>query len=134
MPRCSCGGTLSVPMSKPRYTAVESQLTISPLKRSASAIPSALLPVAVGPTIATSRGRTARGVTAAMRPRRCTTRAPSAPGTGRPAALATAPSLRAAERGIFVDEEDDGHLHLLVRVLGWKRHRRIRHANRVVRG
>ena len=35
-------------MSKPRYTAVESQLTISPSKRSASAIPSALFPVAVG--------------------------------------------------------------------------------------
>ena len=43
-------------MSKPRYTAVESQLTISPPYRSASARPSALLPVAVGPRIATARG------------------------------------------------------------------------------
>src|SRR3982750_4321413 len=97
-------------------------------------MPSALLPVAVGPTIATSGGRNSPGVTGAMRRRRHTRRAPSAPETGRPAARATALSLRAAERGIFVDEEDDGHLHLLVRVLGWKRHRRIRHANRVVRG
>src|SRR5689334_8472360 len=41
-------------MSKPRYTAVESQLTISPPNRSAIASASALLPVAVGPTTATA--------------------------------------------------------------------------------
>ena len=43
-------------MSKPRYTAVESQLMISPPKRSASASASALLPVAVGPRTATTDG------------------------------------------------------------------------------
>jgi hypothetical protein len=35
---------------------VESQLTISPPKRCASAMPSALFPVAVGPTMASNRG------------------------------------------------------------------------------
>src|SRR5262245_61764389 len=54
MPRRSAAAILSVPMSKPRYTAVESQLTISPLNRSATASASALFPVAVGPRIATS--------------------------------------------------------------------------------
>ena len=44
--------------------AVESQLTISPWKRSARAMPSALLPVAVGPRIATSRGTSERGARA----------------------------------------------------------------------
>ena len=39
-------------MSNPRYTAVESQLTISPRTRSANARDKLLLPVAVGPTIA----------------------------------------------------------------------------------
>src|SRR3954454_24309216 len=58
MPRCSASGTLSVPMSNPRYTAVESQLTTSPPNRCAIAMASALLPVAVGPTIASSRGVT----------------------------------------------------------------------------
>jgi len=47
---------LSVPMSKPRYTAVESQLMISPPNRSASARASALLPVAVDPSTASTRG------------------------------------------------------------------------------
>src|SRR6476469_7606814 len=56
MPRRSANGTLSVPMSKPRYTAVESQLTISPPNRSASASASELFPVAVGPRTATTRG------------------------------------------------------------------------------
>src|SRR3954471_3978778 len=55
-PRCSSIGTLSVPMSMPRYTAVESHATISPPRRLARARPSALLPVAVGPTIARSWG------------------------------------------------------------------------------
>ena len=41
-----------MPMSKPRYTAVESQLMISPRWRSASSMPSVLLPEAVGPRIA----------------------------------------------------------------------------------
>lgn len=59
MPARSEAGTLSVPMSKPRYTAVESQLTISPLNSAASARASALLPVAVGPrTAATNRSAT----------------------------------------------------------------------------
>src|SRR3954447_1593666 len=54
MPRRSAAAILSVPMSKPRYTAVESQLMISPSKRSAIASASALLPVAVGPRTATA--------------------------------------------------------------------------------
>src|SRR3954468_12782027 len=65
MPCCWLTGTLSVPMSNRRYTAVESQLTTSPWKRRASAMPNALLPVAVGPTIATRRGR------AILVPREC---------------------------------------------------------------
>src|SRR5512139_1240704 len=43
-------------MSNPRYTAVESQFTISPPQRSARATASVLFPVAVGPRIATSGG------------------------------------------------------------------------------
>jgi len=54
MPRRSAGAVLSVPMSNPRNTAVESQLTISPPCRSAKASASALFPVAVGPRIAMS--------------------------------------------------------------------------------
>jgi hypothetical protein len=42
-----CVDSLSVPMSKPRYTAVESQLMISPRQRSATVKDSVLLPVAV---------------------------------------------------------------------------------------
>ena len=57
MPRRSAIGTLSVPISKPRYTAVESQLMISPPRRRASSMPSALLPVAVGPRMARIGGR-----------------------------------------------------------------------------
>src|ERR1700687_984606 len=56
MPRRSDRAILSVPMSNPQYTAVESQLTISPRYRSASARASALFPVAVGPRIATTAG------------------------------------------------------------------------------
>src|SRR3979490_2151710 len=56
MPRRSATAILSVPMSKPRYTAVESQLMISPPNRSASASASALLPVAVDPRTATTSG------------------------------------------------------------------------------
>src|SRR6266581_115508 len=56
MPRRACSEILSVPMSKPRYTAVESQLMISPLSRSATASASALFPVAVGPRTATTEG------------------------------------------------------------------------------
>src|SRR2546428_344390 len=56
MPRRPAIGVFSVPISKPRYTAVESQLMISPWCRSATASASALLPVAVGPRIARTRG------------------------------------------------------------------------------
>src|SRR3954470_12824455 len=56
MPRRSAGAILSVPMSNPRYTAVESQLTMSPPNCSAIASASALFPVAVGPRIATTSG------------------------------------------------------------------------------
>src|SRR6185503_8165478 len=62
MPRRPSTDTLSVPMSKPRYTAVESQLMISPPCRSASASPSALLPDAVGPRTATTSGRTSHDI------------------------------------------------------------------------
>src|SRR5688572_18591171 len=55
MPRCSAGGTLSVPMSMPLYTAVESQAMMTASNRAAIASASALLPVAVGPTTATAR-------------------------------------------------------------------------------
>src|SRR6266496_5590132 len=47
----------AVPMSMPTYTCCESQATISPPARSASARPSALLPDAVGPSTATKRDR-----------------------------------------------------------------------------
>src|SRR5688572_14676550 len=56
MPCRSWTDTLSVPMSKPRYTAVESQLMISPRRVAASASARALFPVAVGPRIATTGG------------------------------------------------------------------------------
>src|SRR6185436_3542762 len=42
-------------MSMPTYTCCESHATISPPVRSASAMPSALLPDAVGPSTATKR-------------------------------------------------------------------------------
>src|SRR5687768_635406 len=104
MPRRSCSGTLSVPISKPRYTAVESQLMISPLKRSAMAIPRALLPVAVGPRIAIRR-RTSS--------------------LARQASYAWyVPSLPAG-RGLVVVERD-GEEGLVVGILGRERRGRIR--------
>src|SRR5258707_13542788 len=54
MQRLSASAILSVPKSKPRTTAVESQLMISPPCRSASDSASALFPVAVGPRTAMS--------------------------------------------------------------------------------
>jgi hypothetical protein len=47
------GGILSVPISKPLYTCIESQLMISPLRCSASLIAMSLFPTAVGPTTMT---------------------------------------------------------------------------------
>src|SRR5215813_12479758 len=47
---------LAVPISNSRYTATESQLTISPLSCSASASERAVFPLAVGPRITTSKG------------------------------------------------------------------------------
>jgi hypothetical protein len=61
-PRRSDTGTLSVPISKPRYTAVESQLMTSPPCLSASSMPSALFPVAVGPRMARIGGRGDNGI------------------------------------------------------------------------
>src|SRR5258708_14687178 len=55
-PRRWASGILPGPMSKPGKTAVESQLTISPPYRSATASASALFPVAVGPRTATTSG------------------------------------------------------------------------------
>jgi hypothetical protein len=46
----------AVPSSMPRYTATESQLTISPLKRSASASEMAVFPLPVGPRTRTASG------------------------------------------------------------------------------
>src|SRR5881628_2880534 len=70
MPRRSAAAILSVPMSKPRYTAVESQLMISPSYRSASASASALLPVAVGPSTATANRLLTTLHAAARKPRK----------------------------------------------------------------
>src|SRR3954449_8238377 len=99
-------------MSKHLYTAVESQLTISPLKRCASAMPSALLPVAVGPTMATTRGR---GISVRRVPERAPAR-PTRPmrGAGRSAASAWDESLSR----VFVVEERHRHHQAVVRVLG----------------
>ena len=46
----------AVPSSMPRYTATESQLTISPPNRSASSSDSAVFPLPVGPRRITARG------------------------------------------------------------------------------
>ena len=46
----------AVPISNPRYSATESQFTISPPKCCASASESAVLPLPVGPTMAMSSG------------------------------------------------------------------------------
>src|SRR5262249_15385700 len=115
MPRRSASGSLSVPMSKPRYTAVESQLTISPPYRSAIASASALLPVAVGPRIATTGFTTEREDKREMRRAAERDR------------LAAAASLR-----LFVIEERHGEECLLGRVLGRERRRRIRRRERTV--
>ena len=66
---------LAVPSSMPRYTATESQLTISPLKRSASASESAVFPLPVGPRMITTSG--SRLPPKAFGVRAC--RAPAAP-------------------------------------------------------
>src|SRR5262249_60754349 len=91
----------------------------SPLNLGARAIPSALLPVAVGPTIAT---RTSGPVTPL--PARAATRAPralrAAP-AARSAACASAGSSRA---GIFVEVERDREEGAIVRVLRGKGLRR----------
>src|SRR6266404_4914770 len=54
MPRLCSVGSLPDPISKWRYNWTESQLTISPPKRSAIRKLSSLLPEPVGPTTATS--------------------------------------------------------------------------------
>src|SRR5216684_9251038 len=105
MPRCADSGSLSVPMSKPRYTAVESQLMISPSYRSASARASALFPVAVGPRIATTRGVT--NESAGKRERR--------PAAG-PGQVAASGSLR-----FFVVEERHREKGFLGRIFGRQR-------------
>src|SRR6266478_6412352 len=56
MPRRSEWLGFAVPISKPRYSCVESQATTSPPSCSASFTPSADFPDAVGPTMAT-RGK-----------------------------------------------------------------------------
>src|SRR5579872_3038859 len=54
MPRRSFNPGFAVPMSKPRYSCVESQANTSPPNCSASHTPSVDFPDAVGPTTATS--------------------------------------------------------------------------------
>ena len=48
----SSAESLAVPMSMPRYSCIESALTISPPSAVASRIPSSDFPTAVGPTTA----------------------------------------------------------------------------------
>ncbi len=93
-----------------RVLPVESQLTISPSNRSAMAMPSALLPVAVGPTMASRRGvsRTMRG------------RAPAL--------------LRPAAGWRFVEVERDDERRVLVRELEREGHGRVRELDGVERG
>ena len=61
MPRRSPLGTFAVPMSIPRYSCIESALTISPPSCSARSSAKADLPAPVGPTTATT-GITARSL------------------------------------------------------------------------
>src|SRR4030095_9790372 len=96
-------------------------LTISPSNRSASAMPSALLPVAVGPTMATSLGLTPPR---AARRRRWPARAP--PLRDRSAASASALVQAAPARRGLVVVEDDRHHHPVVRIGLGQRHRRVR--------
>src|SRR5688500_9326242 len=110
MPCRSAGSTLSVPMSRPRYTAVESQLTISPPSRAASAMPSALFPDAVGPSTAR------KDFIRAPLPEQAHERDDEHDGRQHE----KAPLLRAREHlapaGPFVVEERDGEQHLVVRI------------------
>ena len=55
---------LAVPISKSRYIATESQLTISPSKWRAIVSASAVFPLAVGPSTATSSGSRGSNVSA----------------------------------------------------------------------
>src|SRR6478735_5572168 len=57
MSPCSSRIGFAAPMSSPRYTNAESTLTISPPYRAAQARAKAVLPDAVGPAIASARGR-----------------------------------------------------------------------------
>src|SRR5689334_17231960 len=120
MPRRAAGVTLSVPISNPRYTAVESQLTISPPYRSASVNPSALFPVAVGPRTATSVGR----VTTSARTRTGRT---GLQGPATRAAACASPGRR------FVVVERDGEKRLVGWILRRQRLRRIGRRQRAER-
>src|SRR5215471_10318830 len=62
MPRRSARAVFAVPMSNPRYSCIESQLTISPLNVSAILSARALLPEPVGPTITAKRGFIAKAI------------------------------------------------------------------------
>src|ERR1700728_2495538 len=81
MPRCWAAGTLPVPISKCRYTCVESQTRISPPRRSARSIPRADLPDAVVPRCTTSRASSLIRPFILTRPRGAAT-APARPATG----------------------------------------------------
>src|SRR5688572_13235175 len=129
MPRRSPGGTLSVPMSKPRYTAVESQLMISPPRRSASSMPSALVPVAVGPRMASIGGRRWSYVLKMMKPMTNPSRISRPSCCGR---VGTTMALPEVVR-VFVVEERHREKRRVRRVLRGQRLRRIRAHQRVHR-
>src|SRR5712692_1149767 len=113
IPRRLARAILSVPMSNPRYTAVESQLTISPRYRSASAKASALFPVAVGPRIATTVG--------------------SGTDANQEVQGEDDDDEDALSGWLFVVEKRDGEKRLVHRVLGRQRHGRIGRHERAVR-
>src|SRR5262245_53643724 len=98
-------------MSKRRYTAVESQLIISPLSRWASAMPSALLPVAVGPTMATTRG--------------CRISGPRVPAPASTADRSAAFASDGSSVWVFVEIEGDREERAIVGVLRRQRIGRI---------
>src|SRR3954464_13049717 len=109
-------------MSNPRYTAVESQLMISPPCLSARLMPSALLPVAVGPRIARIGRRTGGPTRLAGRVAGRESGAPS-------------PLLPVvAGWRLFVVEERDGKKGAVGWIIGRQLLCRIRREQRVYRG
>ena len=73
-PRARRACSLAVPMSMPRYSCIASALTTSPPSACASASPRSDLPVAVGPTTATTRVAARCTASVDRRPRRVAVR------------------------------------------------------------